>query len=265
VRPLTPEKLLGRFELNHLRFTYPGRPNTLAIEHLQINAGEKVAIIGAIGAGKSTLLKLLAGLYAPQEGSILLDGLAVQQIGRDHLSQHLGYLGQEVRLLGGTLRENLLAGLPPISEQQLLATCEETGLTSVVAAHPKGLDLDIAEGGSGISGGQKQLVALTRLLLSHPSAWLLDEPTAAMDDATEQRSLQVLRRAMHPDATMILITHKLSLLGLADRLIVLTPGGVAMDGPRDAVLAKLQQNNQRLQVVKPDATEPNEQSAKEAR
>jgi ATP-binding cassette subfamily C protein LapB len=265
LRPLTPDKILGRFELSNVRFTYPGRPSTLAIEQLQINAGEKVAIIGAIGAGKSTLLKLLAGLYAPQQGSVLLDGLAVQQIGRDHLSQHLGYLGQEVRLLGGTLRENLLAGLPPIPEQQLFAICEETGLSAIVAAHPKGLDLDIAEGGSGISGGQKQLVALTRLLLSHPSAWLLDEPTAAMDDATEQRSLMVLRRAMRPDATLILITHKLSLLDLADRLIVLTPAGVAMDGPRDAVLARLQQNSQRLQVVKPDAHASNAQPATESR
>jgi ATP-binding cassette subfamily C protein LapB len=257
--PLAPEKIRGQFEISHLRFTYPGRPNTLAIEQLQIHAGEKIAIIGAIGAGKSTLLKLLAGLYAPQQGSVLLDGLALQQIARAHLSEHLGYLGQEVRLLGGTLRENLLAGLPPITEQQLIAACEETGLASAVAAHPKGLDLEIAEGGTGVSGGQKQLIALTRLLLSNPSVWLLDEPTAAMDDATEQRSLLALRRAMRPDATLIVITHKPVLLGLVDRLIVLTPGGVAMDGPRDAVLAKLQQNTQRLQVVKPGAVEPKPQ------
>jgi ATP-binding cassette subfamily C protein LapB len=254
LRPLTPEKILGRFELNHLRFTYPGRPSTIVIEQLLIKAGEKVAIIGSIGAGKSTLLKLLAGLYAPQQGNVLLDGLDVQQITRNHLSQHLGYLGQEVRLMGGTLRENLLAGLPPVTDGQLIAACEESGLASVVAAHPKGLDLDIAEGGSGVSGGQKQLVALTRLLLSTPSVWLLDEPTTAMDDATEQRSLVALRRAMRPDATLILITHKPALLGLVERLIVLTPGGVVMDGPRDAVLARLQQNSQRLQVVKPDAT-----------
>jgi ATP-binding cassette subfamily C protein LapB len=254
LRPLTPEKILGRFELNHLRFTYPGRPSTIVIEQLLIKAGEKVAIIGSIGAGKSTLLKLLAGLYAPQQGNVLLDGLDVQQIARNHLSQHLGYLGQEVRLMGGTLRENLLAGLPPVTDGQLIAACEESGLASVVAAHPKGLDLDIAEGGSGVSGGQKQLVALTRLLLSTPSVWLLDEPTTAMDDATEQRSLVALRRAMRPDATLILITHKPALLGLVERLIVLTPGGVVMDGPRDAVLARLQQNSQRLQVVKPDAT-----------
>ena len=257
--PLAPETIRGHFEISHLRFTYPGRPNTLAIEHLHIKAGEKVAIIGAIGAGKSTLLKLLAGLYAPKAGSVLLDGLAVQQIARAHLSEHLGYLGQEVRLLGGTLRENLLAGLPPVTEQQLIAACEETGLATAVAAHPKGLDLDIAEGGTGVSGGQKQLIALTRLFLSNPSVWLLDEPTAAMDDATEQRSLLALRRAMRPDATLIVITHKPVLLGLVDCLIVLTPGGVAMDGPREAVLAKLQQNSQRLQVVKPEAVEPNQQ------
>lgn len=269
LQPLSPEKISGRFELSQVRFTYPGRPTTIAIEQLHIKAGEKVAIIGAVGAGKSTLLKLLAGLYAPQQGSILLDGLALQQIARAQLSQHLGYLGQEVRLLGGTLRENLLAGLPPISEQQLITACEETGLANAIAAHPKGLDLEIAEGGSGVSGGQKQLVALTRLLLSNPSAWLLDEPTAAMDDATEQRALLALRRAMRPDATLILITHKPVLLGLVERLIVLTPAGVAMDGPRDAVLAKLQHNSQRLQVVKPEAVavapDPDQQSIRETR
>ena len=255
-RPLTPEQVLGDLGIADLRFTYPGRPATVSLDALHIRAGEKVAIIGAVGAGKSTLLKLLAGLYAPQQGSILLDGLALQQIARSHLSEHIGYLGQEVRLLSGTLRENLLAGLPGVTEQALLDACQATGLAALVASHPQGLELRIAEGGGGVSGGQRQLIAVTRMILSNPSVWLLDEPTTAMDEHSEQRSLLALRQAIAPEETMILITHKPALLVLAERLIVLTPKGVAVDGPRDVVLAQLQQNTQRLQAARPVADLP---------
>ncbi|MBU1237301.1 MAG: peptidase domain-containing ABC transporter [Gammaproteobacteria bacterium] len=263
VRPLTPEHVRGEFQVADLRFAYPGRPETLSIERLHIRAGEKVAILGAVGAGKSTLLKLLAGLYMPNEGRVLLDGLDIQQIARAHLSEHIGYSPQDVKLLAGSLRENLTAGLTGVDEADMLRACEATGLGALVASHPKGLDLDIAEGGTGVSGGQKQLVALTRMLLAKPDVWLLDEPTAAMDEQTELRSLQALRQAVSPQQTVVIVTHKPSLIALADRLIILMPGGrVFMDGPRDAVLEKLRQQAQNIQkaqglrAVKPDAGSP---------
>lgn len=243
-RPLTPERICGEFQVAGLRFTYPGRPETVAVDQLHIRPGEKVAILGPVGAGKSTLLKLLAGLYMPGQGRVLLDGLDLQQISRHHLSEHVGYCPQDVKLLSGTLRDNLLMGLSGIDEEAILEACRRTGLAALVAAHPKGLDLTIAEGGSGVSGGQRQLIALTRLLLARPDVWLLDEPTAAMDEATEQRSLAMLNKAIAASQTLILVTHKPLLLRLIKRLIVLSPNGIVLDGPRDQVLEKLRQSAQ---------------------
>ena len=264
---MIPEVIHGEFQVADLHFTYPGRPETLALERLHIRAGEKVAILGPVGAGKSTLLKLLAGLYQPGRGRVLLDGLDIQQIARTHLSEHLGYCPQDVKLLAGTLRDNLLTGLSGIDEEEILRVCRITGLATLIAAHPKGLDLEIAEGGGGVSGGQKQLIALTRLLLARPDVWLLDEPTAAMDEMTEQRSLAVLRQAIASPHTLVLVTHKPVLLGLVNRLIVLAPNGIMLDGPRDAVLEKLQQGAQRaaqahgMRVVKPAPAEAVEERA----
>ena len=184
----------------------------------------------------------MAGLFAPGEGQVLLDGLDIQQIDRAHLSARLGYLPQDVKLLAGTLRDNLTLGLGDVDEAALLDASRRIGLDQLIASHPQGLDMPIFEGGNGVSGGQKQLIALTRLLLSTPAAWLLDEPTAAMDEATEQRSLAVLRQAIAPTQTLILVTHKPVMLGLVDRFIVLLPGGGVMDGPKAAVLDRLRQS-----------------------
>ncbi len=250
VRPLVPENIRGEFQLNDLHFTYAGRPETLALAQLHIRPGEKVAILGPVGAGKSTLLKLFAGLYLPARGRVLLDGLDIQQISRAHLSERLGYCPQDVKLLAGTLRDNLLSGLSGVDEEDILRACQVTGLASLLAGHPKGLDLDIAEGGGGVSGGQRQLVALTRLLLAKPDVWLLDEPTSAMDEVSEQRSLLALRDAIAPSQTLIMVTHKQALVALATRLIVLSPAGIMLDGPRDAVLEKLHQGALQAQAAR---------------
>lgn len=241
-QPLTPERIRGEWRIENLKFAYPGRPRPLTLPLTVIRPGEKVALLGPIGSGKTTLLKLMAGLFAPGEGQVLLDGLDIQQIDRAQLSARLGYLPQDVKLLAGSLRDNLTAGLSDIDEPALLDTSRATGLDQLIASHPQGLDMPIFEGGSGVSGGQKQLVALTRLLLSKPHAWLLDEPTAAMDEATEARALAALRQAIRPEQTLILVTHKPVLLGLVDRLILLLPGGGVMDGPKAVVLERLRQN-----------------------
>lgn len=239
--PLAPESIKGQFQVSELGFAYRGSPETLALSSLLIGAGEKVGIMGVIGSGKSTLLKLLSGIYMPQKGRVLLDGLDLQHISRASLAEHLGYIPQEARLFGGTLRDNLLFGLVGVAESDVLRACETTGLIGLVSGHAKGLDLEIGEGGSGVSGGQKQLIAFTRLLLSRPSVLLLDEPTSAMDDMTESRTLSVLRNFVEPQQTMVLVTHKPALVALVDRLIILTPAGIVLDGPRDLVLQKLRQ------------------------
>ena len=237
--PLVPSRINGDFHLVDLRYAYRDQPVTLSIPGLSIRAGEKVGLLGAIGSGKSTLLKIMAGLYSPTEGRVLLDGLEIQQISRAHLSERIAYCPQDSRLFAGTLRDNLIVGLAGIDDESILEACRKTGLAQLIAAHPKGLDLPIAEGGSGISGGQRQLVAITRLLLSHPDVWLLDEPTASMDEQTEARSLGALRRAITAESTMVLVTHKPALIALVDRLVILVGGRILMDGPRDMVLAHL--------------------------
>lgn len=247
--PLTPDSIKGRFGVSGLRFAYRGRSETLALAELAIEPGEKVGIIGSVGAGKSTLLKLLAGIYKPQEGSVLLDGLDIQHIARGSVAQHIGYLPQDVRLFAGTLRDNLLFGLAGVADQEVIRVCETTGLMGLVSGHAKGLDLDIAEGGTGVSGGQKQLIAFTRLLLARPDVFLLDEPTSAMDEATEARTISVLRAHAAPQQTVVLVTHKPALIGLVNRLIVLSPTGVVLDGPRDIVLQRLRQGRDSTRSV----------------
>ncbi|MCP1489753.1 ATP-binding cassette subfamily C protein LapB [Pseudomonas fluorescens] len=238
--PLVPEVVKSSLEARDVEFAYQGQPAPVSLS-LRISPGERVAILGGIGAGKSTLLKLLAGLVKPAKGQVLLGGFDIQQIALERRAEVVGYLPQTTRLLSGTLRDNLMIGMPHVGDDQVLAAAELSGLSNVLSSRPEGLDVRITEGGEGLSGGQKQLVSLTRVLLSKPSLWLLDEPTASMDDASEERCVRALRGAVQPEHTLILVTHKLLLLELVDRIIVLTPQGVALDGPRDVVLAHLKQ------------------------
>lgn len=238
-RPMVIDRLRGEVVVQNLEFGYRGHATVLQLESLRIAPGEKVGLLGAVGSGKSTLLKLLSGMYMPSKGRVSLDGIDLQHISRAHLSDRLGYLPQDVRLFAGTLRDNLTTGVVGKTEQHLLAACELTGLRQVIAAHPKGLDMPIAEGGTGVSGGQKQMIALTRMVLSTPDMWLLDEPTASMDEPLEMRTIAALRATVQVDQTLILVTHKPALLQLVDRLVILSPTGVVMDGPKAQVLQQL--------------------------
>lgn len=239
-RPLVPSRLAGTYTVNGVEFSYPGGGAAIKVQNLHINAGERVGILGPIGSGKSTLLRLLSGLYWAQSGQVSLDNMDLKQIDRSVLAQHVGYLQQEHRLFHGTLRENLLIGLPDPGDDVMQSVLERSGLIQLVKAHPRGLDLPITEGGKGLSGGQKQLVAFTRLLLCRPDVWLLDEPTASMDGAQETQCLSVLRE-FTTDKTLIVVTHKPSILPLVDRLIVIAGGQVVMDGLKQAVLDRLAQ------------------------
>ena len=153
-----------------------------------------------------------------------------------------------------TLRQNLLIGTPDPGDEAIRNAAAKTGLLAAINHHPKGLDLLIAEGGKGLSGGQRQLVAMTRLLLSKPSIWLLDEPTASMDDQTERRCIHALQEAMKSNNTMILVTHKPPLLAMVNRLIVISGHQIILDGPRDSVIAKLQENAKKQQEIQTKQT-----------
>lgn len=237
---LTPQTLGGSFRFERARFTY-GTAKRIALEvaRLDIKPGECIGLIGPIGSGKSTLLKLASGLYRPAEGNIFLGGVDMALLAPTVVRETVAYLPQDVRLISGSLRDNLLLGLPDPGEEVIMEAAQRTGLIELIVGQPRGMALEISEGGGGVSGGQKQLIALTRILLAKPTVWLLDEPIGAMDSVTEARVVDLLREVTAEGATLVVATHKTALLPLLNRLIVLQYGRVVLDGPRDAVTAKL--------------------------
>lgn len=237
---LVPQTLASGYRFERVRFTY-GMANQLALEigQLAINPGEKIGIIGAIGSGKSTLLKLASGLYRPNEGKVFLGGMDMALLAPAIQREMIGYLPQDLRLFSGTLRDNLLLGLPDPGDETILQAARQTGLIELIVGQPKALALPITEGGRGVSGGQRQIIGLTRMLLARPRVWLLDEPTSSMDAQTEARVVAILRSVAAAGATLLVATHKAALLPLVDRLLVVQGGRIVADGPRDAVLAQL--------------------------
>lgn len=251
---IRPAKLKSQVHAQGVVFQYPGAKAGLALGQLQIEPGERIGVIGGIGSGKSTLLKLLAGLYAPSQGSVLMDRLDMRHIAEDVLRQSIGYLPQDYRLINGSLRDNLVLGLPDPGDTVLMAAAEATGLAGLIAAHPRGLDLPISEGGRGLSGGQRVLTGMTRLLLAKPGLWLLDEPTANLDVDTEMRVLSALQRQLTDTSTLVLVTHKFQLLGLVNRVLVVGNGQIVMDGPTKEVLERLKRPAEPAPPKKPSAT-----------
>jgi ATP-binding cassette subfamily C protein LapB len=239
--PLHVEAVRGRYQLSDVRFTYPGATG-LTVKDLQISPGERIAVLGGIGSGKTTLLRVLSGMYKPQEGRITLDGIDVDLISKASLSACTGYVPQDGRLFSGTLRDNLILGLRDPGDDVILAAAARTGLLeAVIEPDSQGLNRKIFEGGIGLSGGQRQLVHVTRALLREPTLWLLDEPTASMDHALEVKVVRTLQAelAARPASVLVLVTHKPQMLVLADRIVVLARQRVVLDGPRDQVLSQL--------------------------
>lgn len=240
VRLIVPEQCAGKLKLENVSFRYKKDGNdVVTFPRLQINPGERVGIIGPVGSGKTTLLKVLSGLYKPTEGALFLDDVDITNLAPEFVREHLGYLPQDVRLFNGTLRDNLTMGLPSPSDSEILRIAGLTGLAEAIAGHPRGLELTISEGGRGLSGGQRQLVGITRLLLARPRVMLLDEPTASMDSRLEQRVMEHLFQEISPQSSLIVVTHKQSVLKHVSRVIVMAAGKPLLDGPTDQVLAKV--------------------------
>lgn len=237
---LRPEALSGPMLIDGMRFVYPGARETLEVPRLAIEDGERVAIVGGIGSGKTTLLRVMSGLYRPQAGSVKLGGLDMSQIADDVLRGHIGYLAQDYRLVNGTLRDNLLLGVGKIDDTLLLEAAKKTGLEHTIAAHEMGLDLPIQEGGRGLSGGQRTLVGLTRMMIVNPKIWILDEPTSNLDAHAEAQFMELLGKELPADRTLIVVTHRLQLLNHFQRVLFLARGRIAADGPRDEIIRRLQ-------------------------
>ncbi len=238
-QPVHVENLRGAYRFEGVAMTLRGQP-AVRVPQLKIQPGEKIAVLGPIGAGKTTLLRLLSGMYKPSEGRIWLDDVDLVQLSKPKLAEHIGYLPQDGRLLAGTLRDNLILGLMDPGDEVILQAARVTGLyDAAIATHPQGLQQEINEGGSGLSGGQRQLVNLTRVFLRQPRIWLLDEPTASLDRMLEQHVVRALKKALRTEDTLVLVTHKPELLQLVDRIIVIARQQIMFDGPRDEVLARL--------------------------
>lgn len=226
-----------RYELTQLVYAYePDQSPQLTIPSLTIPVGSRIAVLGHNGGGKTTFMKVLAGLATPTQGTVRLAGLDLQHTRLGWQRQVIGYLPQDVRLFAGTLRDNLTLGLPLPRDEALMEAAAQTGLDRWLLQHPLGLDLPVREGGTGLSGGQRQLIAFTRLVLQQPNIWLLDEPSASLDFEVEARVMDVLRR-LSPEQTLIFTTHKKSWLNLADRALVLADGQIRLDQPAAQILA----------------------------
>ena len=231
--------LKGGLALNHVSFRYPGQ-SALALQdvHLTLQPGERIGIIGRSGSGKSTLARLLMGFHHPEEGQVLLDNLDLRQLDIADLRVQMGYVAHDLPLLAGSLRDNLTLGARHVSDARMLEVAELTGVSELARLHPQGFDRPVGERGQLLSGGQRQCVLLARALLLEPPILILDEPTSHMDNSSEEQLRQRLLACV-AGKTVVLVTHRTSLLSLVDRLVVLDNGKVVADGPKDAVIDAL--------------------------
>ena len=231
----------GDIEFEEIHFKFPAQEIELFKGiSFEIKAKEKVGVIGSMGAGKTTLLKLILGFYPPQAGAVRIDGTDLEQIDPADLRKHLGYVPQDPKLFFGTVRDNIAMKTPWATDEEVLAAAKISGADRFINRHPAGYDMPIGEGGQGLSGGQCQAITIARAIMGRPNFLLLDEPTSGMDSSSEQLFINHMRQ-YSKNKTLLLVTHKMSLLALVDRLIVLQNGVIAVDGPKDKVLASLRQ------------------------
>lgn len=229
----------GVIDIEGARFSHgQGQPIALEIDKLSIKAGERIGILGRNAAGKSSLLQALAGNLAPLQGRVLIDGHRLESIDPADLRRDIAWVGQNARLFHGSLRDNLRMAAPLADDAALMEALAQAGGANLLQALPKGLDHQIGEGGTGLSGGQRQKILLARAMLITPRLLLLDEPSAVMDE-TSERAFGARLRQLAPHQGVVIATHRLRLLDCVDRLIVLKRGKIAMDGPKDQILARL--------------------------
>lgn len=236
----------GSIRFQNVSFAYPGEETpVLQNVSFSIDSGEKVGLIGRIGSGKSTIHKLILNLYKPSEGSILVDGIDIQQIDPADLRRHIGYMPQDVILFSGTVKSNIMYGSPHVEDADIIRAAEVSGVKEFVDGHPMGFDRPVGERGQALSGGQRQSVGMARAMLNDVPMYLYDEPTSGMDNTTETIVMKRLAESVK-NKTLLLVTHKASLLSMVDRLIVMDNGKIVADGPRDAVIDALQKGQLRV-------------------
>jgi len=236
----------GAIGIKNLTFSYPGQAaKVLNNITLEIRAGEKVGIIGPIGSGKTTLGKLMLGLYEPQSGMVTMDGTDIRQIDPTELRRFIGYVPQDIQLFRGTVRNNITMGTHDVDDMTILRASDMAGVDEFVKKHSLGYDMEIGELGRGLSGGQRQCIVIARAMLLDPPVLVLDEPTSNMDNRTEVRLRKKLAEVIR-DKTLILITHRASLLEMVDRLVVIDNGTIVADGPKTSVLEAMRRGQLKM-------------------
>lgn len=230
----------GSILFDNVTFRYPtGTENALEKISFKVSPGERVGIIGRIGSGKTTVGRLLVGFYEPSEGQIRVDGVDIRQYDPTDLRNGVGFVLQDTDLFFGKLRDNITLGRPAATDDEVLNAARLSGVEDFIAGHPLGYEMPIAEGGRSLSGGQKQAIGLARILIRRPKIIFLDEPTAHFDVRSEADFLQRLKGLSAENLTVLISTHRPSLLAYVDRLLVFDRGRLMVDGPRDEVLSKL--------------------------
>jgi ATP-binding cassette subfamily C protein LapB len=232
-------RIEGAIEFRNVLFKYPGA-QTAALDGVsfRIQPGERVGILGRIGSGKTTIERLILGLYEPSEGAVLVDGTDIRQLDPTDLRQNIGCVLQDPHLFFGSVKDNITLGAPYVDEASVIRAATLAGVDQFVRQHPSGYDMPVGENGRMLSGGQRQSVAVARALLLNPQILMFDEPTSSMDNSTEAAFKQRLG-AISKGKTMVLVTHRHSMLALVDRLVVLDRGKVVADGPKSGVLEAL--------------------------
>lgn len=237
--PIPVAKLDGRIEFRNVTFRYPGAAEP-AVQGLSftIAPGERVALLGRVGSGKSTVTRLILGLYPPADGLVMIDGTDLRQVDPAALRAQIGVAMQDSVLMTGSVRENITLGRPRIGETEMRHAADLSGTHQFMGQIANGYDLKLADRGEGLSGGQRQSIALARALAGKPPMLVFDEPSASMDAQTEQGLIDRLHAEVQ-GRTMILVTHRPPLLQLVQRIIVMDRGRIALDGPRDTVMQQL--------------------------
>jgi len=234
----------GAMAFRNVGFVYPGSENeVLTGVNFSVKPGERIGIIGRIGSGKTTMGRLIGRLFLPTSGELLLDGIDIRQYHPSEVRAAVGIVAQANDLFSGTIKENLLMACPEATDEQIVEAAKAAGVDDFVSRHPRGYDMNVGERGTNLSGGQRQTMAIARLLLTKPKIVFLDEPSGSMDLASERQLIKQLKVAFDRSTTLIVSTHRFSMLELADRLIVIEQGKIVADGPKDQVIQALQRTS----------------------